>query len=148
VPAGSGAGAARSTQRPPSAGDADVAALAAGWEAVMAAVARDDKNLAALLKDGKPVAADARTVTIGFFYPFHSRRVAEAPRADRVRRAIAEVTGVDRELECVIIDATDDERRARPVSKEGQAENDPVIRHAVDELGARIAAVRSDDVPK
>jgi DNA polymerase-3 subunit gamma/tau len=119
--------------------------LRQAWEPVIEAVAREDKNLAALLKDGKPLSVDADAVTLGFFYEFHCRRVAEPARSERVRRAMAEVTGIDRDLRCTVVEATRAEKHARPSNKADQARKDPLIQHAVDELGARISTVHDEE---
>jgi DNA polymerase III subunit gamma/tau len=118
------------------------AALIAQWDEVLENVARDDRNLSALLKDGKPLHIDSEAITLGFFYEFHCRRVAEPTRADKVRRAIFDVTGMDRSLRCTVIEPTPEERRDRPSNKTEQAHTDPLVRHAVDSLGARISDIK------
>jgi DNA polymerase III subunit gamma/tau len=115
------------------------------WAAVLAAVGRRDKNTAALLKDCRPVAADATSVSLGFFYEFHCARVAEPKRAALVADALAEVLGAPRAVVCTVVPASAADADTRPRTKADQARQDPVIRHAVESLGARVAGVKSED---
>ncbi|MFQ5459362.1 MAG: hypothetical protein ACE5EL_01070, partial [Anaerolineae bacterium] len=82
-----------------------------------------------------------KRVTLGFFFDFHCRRASEPKRSALLRQVLHEVSGHDRDVVCTVVKATPVERKARPKSKADQAATDPVVRHAVDELGARIASV-------
>jgi DNA polymerase-3 subunit gamma/tau len=115
--------------------------VSARWGEVLAAVAAHDKSTAALLKDCRPVAADAETVTLGFYYQFHCDRVSEPARSRLVAGALADVFGSPRKLLCTVVPATASEDADRPRSKTDQARTDPVVRHAVENLGAQISGV-------
>lgn len=115
------------------------------WPAVLAAVAAGDKNVAALMKDCRPVAADADSVTLGFFYAFHCQRMSEPNRAAVVAAALERVTGMARSVQCTVVAAGTADEHARPRTKSDQAKTDPVVKHALDNMGARIAGVQSMD---
>ncbi len=119
------------------------------WGAIMDAVAHHDRNTAALLKDCRPVAADEQTVTVGFFYEFHCQRVSEPERRALVSEAFEEVLGRPCALRCKVVAPNESEIAVRPRSKSDQAKTDPVVRHAVEELGARVVSVQTppDDQP-
>ena len=119
-------------------------ALRQRWSAIVEAVARADRNTAALLKDCRPVDADANSITLGFFYEFHCRRAAEPARRAAIAAAVADALGGAREVRCAVAPAGDDDR-ARPRTKADQAKADPVVRHAIDALGARVAGTKPDD---
>jgi hypothetical protein len=111
------------------------------WPAVCAAVGERDRNTAALLKDGRPVGVASGAITLGFFYEFHCRRVSEPQRAAMVADVIGDALGTRYALRCIVEppDGADAEDRPRTVAD--QARQDPVVRHAVDELGARVSGV-------
>jgi hypothetical protein len=114
------------------------------WEAIIAVVARQDRNTAALLKDCRPTAADGQSVTLGFFYEFHCKRVSESRRIAVVAEAVSGALGSPRQIICTVVEASAREQATRPRTLSDQARQDPVVRHAVEELGARIAGVKSE----
>jgi len=122
---------------------ARLAALQAAWPRIVAAVAARDRNTAALLKDCRPIDADADGVTLGFFFEFHARRASEGPRAAQIADAIADATGHRPVVRIAVAPASPAENAARPRSKTDQAKTDPVVRHAVEELGARIGGIHA-----
>ncbi len=119
-----------------------LAAVEDCWHDILAAVARHDKNTAALLKDCRPVSADDASVGIGFFYEFHCQRVSDPERLAMVTAAFNEVLGGSRELRCKVVSPTVSDRASRPRSRSEQAEADPLVRHAIDNLGARVVGVK------
>lgn len=128
--------------RPTVAGAAGgLAALEAQWLQLIAAVETRDRSLAALLKDCRPEEVDDARVTLGFFYEFHARRASEPARVAVLRQALAELTGQDRDVRSIQVNATANERSTRPTNRSDQAATDPLIRHAVQELGARVSSV-------
>jgi len=120
-----------------------LAALRAAWPRIVARVAEQDRNTAALLKDCRPVDADADGVTLGFYFEFHARRAAEGPRAAQIADAVAEITGHRPAVRMTVAPPTPAESAARPRNKTDQAKTDPVVRHAVEELGARIGGIHA-----
>jgi len=141
---------AAATTAPPAApptpvGDAEtLARLREHWPGIVAAVARADRNTAALLKDCRPIDADGDAITLGFFYEFHCRRAAEPARRAAIATAVAAVLGGQREVRCTVAPAGAEDG-ARPRTKADHAKADPVVRHAIDALGARVAGTKPDD---
>jgi DNA polymerase-3 subunit gamma/tau len=125
--------------------DASVEELRAHWGELIGRVETRDRNLAALLKDCRAESADGDSVTLGFFYEFHCRRASEPARKAVLREALAGLTGADRDVVCIQVSATTAELQSRPTNKADQAAEDPLIKHAVQELGARVSAVRVPD---
>ena len=137
--------AATSVQAAP-AGDAQLLAeIRERWPAVLAAVERRDRNLSALLKDARPVAVDGAEVSLGFFYAFHAKRAGQDDKAQVIGAALSEVWGRPLRLRCLVVPASADEQAIRPRSKAEQAGQDPLVRFAVESLGASIGGVK--DLP-
>jgi DNA polymerase-3 subunit gamma/tau len=122
-----------------------LAEVEAVWERVVSRVGEQDKNTAALLKDSRPVAADGESVTLGFYYQFHCDRVSEPARSALVAAALEESLGSPRAVHCRLVAGppAGGEGAERPRSKSDQAKTDPVVRHAVEQFGARIAGVQN-----
>jgi hypothetical protein len=59
-----------------------------------------------------------------------------------VTEAVAEVLGGKRAVRCKVVAPTESDSASRPKSKTDQAKTDPLVRHAIDELGGRIAGVK------
>jgi DNA polymerase-3 subunit gamma/tau len=132
-------------QRPPIASAQELSRVQDSWAAVLAAVATQDKSLAALLKDCRAVSADGESVTLGFFYQFHCDRVTDPARRRLVEEALGQVLGSPRRIVCTVVPASPAEASARPKSKTDQAKADPVVRHAIEQLGAQISGVQREE---
>ncbi len=117
------------------------------WDEVLAEVATHDKSTAALLKDCRPVAADEESVTLGFFYEFHSGRVSEPTRSRLVAAALTEVVGGSRSVVCTVVNPSPTDTANRPRTKKDQAKSDPLVKHALENLGAQITGVQSPEDP-
>ena len=92
----------------------------------------------------RPVAADAGSVTLGFFFEFHCQRVSEPKRSALVAEVLSDLLGAPLALLCTVVPSSASESEARPRTRTDQAKQDPVVRHAVESLGARVAGVKSD----
>ena len=123
----------------------DLAILVARWPEVLRAVELRDRNLAALLKDSRPIASDAEGVTLGFFYEFHCRRASQPEKTQLIAEAVAALIGGPIRLRCTVVSESKAEAARRPRSKSDQAAQDPVVKHALDKLGARIAGVQDPE---
>jgi DNA polymerase-3 subunit gamma/tau len=117
-----------------------------GWPAVLAAVEQRDRNLAALLKDARPVAVDGKVVSLGFFYAFHAKRAGQDDKSQVITDAMGQVYDRSLQLRCLVVPASVDEQATRPRSKTEQAGQDPLVRFAVESLGASIGVVK--DAPE
>jgi hypothetical protein len=66
------------------------------WNNLLEAVNRRDRALAGVLRDCRPVAADATSLTVGALYRFHLERLREPARLEALTVAAAEVAGAAR----------------------------------------------------
>lgn len=121
-----------------------LARVEACWGDLVAAVERRDLNASVMLKDARPVAADATSVTVGFHFDFHCRRMSAPERKSLVAAALEPLLGARPDIRCILVASPSEEQAARPRNKSDQAKADPVVRHAIDTLGARIAGVGPD----
>jgi len=129
----------------PAAGGIDLSTLQGHWPAVLHSVEKRDRNLAALLKDCRPISVDAEGLTLGFFYEFHCRRASKADKLQLISEAVEALLGEPVSLRCTVVSESEAEAAHRPRSKSDQAAQDPVVKHALDNLGARIAGVQDPD---
>lgn len=126
-------------------GEITLARVEACWRDLVAAVERRDRNTSVMLKDARPVAADATSVTVGFHFDFHCRRMSAPERKSLVAAALEPLLGARPDVRCILVASSSEEQASRPRNKSDQAKADPVVRHAIDALGARIAGVQPDD---
>ena len=115
------------------------------WPGIVRAVAAKDRNVAALLKDCRPLSLDDNVATLGFFYEFHALRAGEAHRRAHITTAIGEALGSPHEIRITVVEASKAESASRPKSKSDKAKTDPVVKHAIEELGGRVAGVTAKD---
>lgn len=66
---------------------------AAEWPVVIEAVARANKGLAGVLRDCKPVAADATSVTIGTQGRFHLEQISDKEKRAIIATALTSIGG-------------------------------------------------------
>ncbi len=135
-----------------SSGPMDIGAIRANWDELLTAIRPHSRMVEALLKDCKPLSLDSNVVTLGFFYPFHRKRVEEPKNKSLVTSMLKRVMGVQLEIRCVMFDedtAVEEVQKRRPKDKYQQATEDPVIQAAVEKYGARIAGFEdSPSVPE
>ncbi|HVC41519.1 MAG TPA: DNA polymerase III subunit gamma/tau [Candidatus Saccharimonadales bacterium] len=110
----------------------------AEWPVAIEAVARANKGLAGVLRDCKPVAADATSVTIGTNGRFHHEQISDPERRQVIAEALSAIGG--RPIEVVTL-FTGEERPRGPsgaVSDVTQAVLDTFA-------GSRVTATRLHD---
>jgi DNA polymerase-3 subunit gamma/tau len=78
---------------------ASVESWQGNWVHLLEAVNRRDRALAGVLRDCRPVAADAESLTVGAPYRFHLERLREAARLDALTQAAGEVAGAPRKVD-------------------------------------------------
>jgi DNA polymerase-3 subunit gamma/tau len=122
-----------------------LAELQARWPEVLRELESHDRNLAALLKDCRPITAEAGLLSLGFFYEFHCRRAALPEKSALISAAVESITGSAFTLRCTVVSESEAEAADRPRSKSEQAAQDPVVKHALENLGARIAGVQDPE---
>jgi DNA polymerase-3 subunit gamma/tau len=128
--------------RPSATSGPELARVQDHWQDVLTSVKAHDWRLAALLKDCRPVSADAETVTLGFYYQFHYDRAADPQRSRLIAEALGQVLGSPRKVVCTMVLPSPEEDATRPRTRADQARTDPVIRHAVENLGAQVTGVQ------
>jgi hypothetical protein len=111
------------------------------WPEIIEAVKQTDTSTAALLRDGRPVALEGETLTVGFFYDFHCKKVSEVDRSTLVAARASDLLGRRVSLQCTVVPAEKEDREERPRTVTDQVKKDPVVSHAINELGARVASV-------
>ena len=119
-----------------------LAELVVAWDAVLDQVGAKDRNVVALLKDCRPVSVSQTQVVLGFFYEFHSQRASQKDRAALIESALSTVLGRPIRLQTTVVEEGEADKATRPRSKTDKARQDPVIKHAVEALGATISTVK------
>jgi DNA polymerase-3 subunit gamma/tau len=97
----------RSSSEPPSPGAgaafASIESWQEHWGTLLEAVNRRDRALAGVLRDCRPVAADATSLTIGAPYNFHREKLQERTRLAALTEAAGEVAGSPRAIETAYV---------------------------------------------
>jgi DNA polymerase-3 subunit gamma/tau len=100
-------GPSRGTSAPPSAragaAFASIESWQEHWVTLLEAVNRRDRALAGVLRDCRPVAADATSLTIGAPYNFHREKLRERTRLAALTEAAGEVAGSPRAIETAYV---------------------------------------------
>jgi DNA polymerase-3 subunit gamma/tau len=127
-------------------------ALQAHWDEVLSGLGRSGHvQIQALLRSCAPVAVDDRRVVVAARYSFHRTRLESGEARQTVEQALAAVIGEPVELQVVLTGEMDDP--APPQAAGGQNDtslpaglppelaDDPLLRVAVQELGAVVRSV-------
>ncbi len=110
-----------------------IGSLRENWDRVLAFVRPQNKILEALLRSAEPVKVDGNLVVLGFFYEGHAERFEkQANGKAMIEKALQEIFQQPYRVKCVI---SPQKARLKAV------ELDPVIRTAVNQLGAQITDI-------
>jgi DNA polymerase-3 subunit gamma/tau len=118
----------------------ELALLRAQWANLLAAIRSVDKALEALLRDCEPVSVLENTVTLGFYYPLHREKAEEDKRRRTLEEALSKLLGRPIRVKCVVIP----KKKAQPTTPKLPPAEDPVVKVAVEKLGARIVGIRQE----
>ncbi len=132
-------------------------ALRDRWAELLDALRERALPLEALMRSCEPVAVEGDVVTLGFDHSFHRSRVEEEQNRRVVEDVLAEITGRGYQVRCVLArEGRVGENNSRSTPAEAtigveargsqvdeMIANDPVLRAAVEDLGARV--VRQSD---
>ncbi len=99
--------------RSPDGGYASVESWQGNWVNLLEAANRRDRALAGVLRDCRPVAADAESLTVGAPYRFHLERLRETARIEALTQAAGEVAGAARKVDIAYV-GQDHEPARRP----------------------------------
>jgi DNA polymerase III subunit gamma/tau len=110
------------------------------WGALLEAVNRRDRALAGVLRDCRPVAADASSLTIGAPYNFHREKLQERTRLAALTEAAGEVAGSPRTIETTYVGGQEPAPTRRPG---GTGEATQAVLDTFD--GSRVTSTRLRD---
>ena len=127
-------------------------ALQAHWDEVLAGLGRSGHvQIQALLRSCTPVAVDDRQVVVAARYGFHRARLESGEARRVVEEALAAVIGEPVELQVVLAGEVDElappqaaggqDHTSLPSSLPPELADDPLLRVAVQELGAVVKSV-------
>ena len=113
------------------------------WSEILDALRPRNLSLEALMRSCEPVSVEGDVVVLGFVHNFHRSKVEEERNKQVVEEALSGIVGQRYRVRCVLAHqepaATPPVRATKPVSPTEQVmANDPVVRAAVEDLGAQI----------
>ena len=118
---------------PAASGTLSVDTLRADWSKVLARVRPYNKMAEALLRDAVPVKVEGDLVVLGFYYQGHAERFEkQANGKAMIEKALAEIFQTQCRVRCVL---------SPKKAKLKAVEEDPLIRAAVNQLGAEITEI-------
>ncbi|HOU23376.1 MAG: DNA polymerase III subunit tau [Chloroflexi bacterium ADurb.Bin180] len=133
---------ATATAIPPS-DEAGLSWLVDNWGRVLQAVRVRNKAVEAFLKSCEPISVKQGVVTLGFYHAWHRERMNEDRNRRLVEEALSEVAGRPYRVECKLYEGNRPEREKQKQSnRREEALNHPVIRDAIDNLGATVVDVQ------
>ncbi len=117
--------------------------LTENWGRVLQAVRAKNKTVEAYLKSCEPVAMKDGLVTLGFYHTWHRDRISEDRNRKLVEDALSSLAGKPCRVECKLYDGNREAREKETKSSRREALlNHPVIRDAIDGLGAVVVDVQ------
>ncbi len=118
----------------------EITLLRAQWANILAAIRNVDKALEALLRDCEPVSVLENTVTLGFYYPLHKEKAEEDKRRKTLEETMSKFLGRPIRVKCVVVP----KKKAQQIAPKLSPTDDPVVRVAVEKLGARVVEIRKE----
>ena len=123
---------------PLASGMLSVDTLRADWGKVLARVRPYNKMAEALLRDAEPVKVEGELVVLGFYYQGHAERFEkQANGKAMIEKALTEIFQTQCRVRCVL---------SPKKAKLKAVEEDPLIRAAVNQLGAEITEIHDSAV--
>jgi DNA polymerase III subunit gamma/tau len=117
--------------------------LRSRWPEFLNALRPRNLPLEALMRSCEPVAVEGDVVVLGFTHDFHRSRVEEEQSKRDIEEVLSELAGQRYRLRCVLLQRRADapppaspKREAAPPSVDSAMIDDPVVRAAIDDLGA------------
>jgi DNA polymerase-3 subunit gamma/tau len=122
------------------------------WPEFLNALRPRNLSLEALMRSCRPVAVEGDVVVLGFDYDFHRGKVEEEHNRQDVEDTLSGLIGQRYRVRCVLAQRSQQERAAAPLQRstsesasrktaspaEQIVAEDPVVRAAVEDLGAQI----------
>jgi len=127
---------------PPVDGELTVEAVRDRWTSLLDALRPENRSLEALLRSSRPKAVEGDVVVLGFSHSFHKEKVEEDQNKRAVEDALSDLIGSRCRVRCVVESQSPNapvsaSKREGGRGSDGVAE-DPVVRAAVEDLGAQI----------
>ena len=121
-------------------GSLDVDTVRDRWSQLLGALRPDNRSLEALMRSCSPSAVDGDVIVLGFAHSFHRDKVEEDQNKRVVEDALSEIMGSPCRIRCVLDHAAGSDHAPGSERAQGQnsAEQDPVVRAAVEDLGAQV----------
>ncbi|MEA3341503.1 MAG: DNA polymerase III subunit gamma/tau [Chloroflexota bacterium] len=115
-------------------------ALRNRWSELLNALRPRNLSLEALMHSCEPMAVEGNVVVLGFAYKFHRSKVEEERNKQVVEEVLSDLLGQRYQVRCIL---AQQERVAAsgtksPLSEEQIIADDPLVRAAVEDLGAQV----------
>jgi DNA polymerase-3 subunit gamma/tau len=132
-------------------GPVTVSGVQQRWSDFLDALRPEDLSLEALMRSCEPVAVEDDVVVLSFAHKFHRGKVEEDKKRRIVEDALSDLFGQPLRVRCVMnrqgksrpVRATDQQGDSLHDSPEQDAPVDPLVRMAVNELGAEVVQGRT-----
>jgi DNA polymerase-3 subunit gamma/tau len=124
----------------PADGSLNIDAVRNTWSRLLGALRSDNRSLEALMRSCSPKAVEGDVVVLGFAHSFHRDKVEESQNKLVVEDALSEVLGSRYRIRCILDASAGSDRGSDSERAEGgeAVEQDPVVRAAVEDLGAQV----------
>ena len=134
-------------------GPLTVGTIRGQWEDFLDALRPKDLSLEALMRSCEPVGVEEDVVVLSFAHRFHRGKVEEDKKRRIVEDALSDLFGRRLRVRCVTnkpgkskpVQTVDRQGKDEQVSREQDASADPLVRMAVDELGAEVVQGRAQE---
>jgi DNA polymerase-3 subunit gamma/tau len=124
-------------------GPASVGLVRDEWARLLRTLRPQNRSLEALMRSCTPKAVDGDVVVLSFAHSFHRDKVQEDQNKRVVEDALSELLGSQCRIRCVLDSALADSKAGSEPDAAGsvdEAEQDPVVRAAVEDLGAQVVS--------
>jgi len=118
-------------------------ALRNRWTELLSALRPRNLSLEALMHSCEPVAVEEDVVVLGFTHKFHRSKVEEERNKQIVEETLSDLLGQQYRVRCILAqqeraEGTAPRSTASAKSAEQMIADDPVVRAAVQDLGAQV----------
>ncbi len=122
------------------AGPVSIEAVRSNWNRILAQVRPKDKMIEALLRNAELIKVDGDQLILGFPHAFHAERFEKQPNGKAiVESAMDQVFHQKVRVKCI---------QSPKMARLKAVEEDPLIRAAVNQLGAQITEIHDQEVSK
>jgi len=131
-----------------------VESLKSQWDDLLRALRERNLSLEALMRSCEPVGVDGDVIVLGFAYGLHRGKVETNENKQMVEDALSDLAGRRCRAQCVLLNDVNGTEPATRSAAQSEApggadlsiqelmERDPLVRTAVEDLGARVVTSR------